>query len=113
MSNGASSHHHRMSIVAAQGGDNGQLPYSAEDDAPLLRSRHQSPLSQQHHGQQQQQGPGQTQQPGQPAQPKIPVVIPPPTLRPQHVYAPVAPMGMLTLGLLSKKKKGGEEEGSV
>ena len=40
-----------------------------------------------------------------------PIVIPPPTLRPQHVYAPVAPLGMLTLGVLSKKKKpkGGEE----
>jgi len=35
----------------------------------------------------------------------IPVVIPPPTLRPQHVYAPVAPLGMLTLGVFSKKKE--------
>ena len=33
-----------------------------------------------------------------------PVVIPPPTLRPQHVYAPVAPLGMLSLGVLSKHK---------
>ena len=40
---------------------------------------------------------------------KKPVVIPPPTLRPQHVYAPVAPMGMLTLGLFSKKKDHAKE----
>ena len=33
------------------------------------------------------------------------VVVPPPTLRPQHVYAPVAPLGMLTLGVFSKKNK--------
>ena len=33
-----------------------------------------------------------------------PVYIPPPTLRPQHVYAPVAPLGMLSLGVLSKHK---------
>ena len=41
------------------------------------------------------------------APPQKPIVIPPPVLRPQHVYAPVAPMGMLTLGLLSKKKDDG------
>lgn len=34
-----------------------------------------------------------------------PIVIPPPVLRPQHVYAPVAPLGMLSLGVLSKHKK--------
>ena len=36
---------------------------------------------------------------------KKPVVIQPPVLRPQHVYAPVAPLGMLSLGMLSKHKK--------
>ena len=36
---------------------------------------------------------------------KKPVVIQPPVLRPQHVYAPVAPLGMLSLGVLSKHKK--------
>ncbi len=36
-----------------------------------------------------------------------PVTIAPPTLRPQHVYAPVAPLGMLSLGVLSKHKKEG------
>ena len=46
-----------------------------------------------------------------PLPPKTPIVIPPPTLRPQHVYAPVAPLGMLTLGVLSKKKKGGGRGG--
>jgi hypothetical protein len=48
-----------------------------------------------------------------PATQPIPVkVVPPPrtAIRPQHVYAPVAPMGMITLGLFSKKKKG--EDGS-
>ena len=32
-------------------------------------------------------------------------MIQPPVLRPQHVYAPVAPLGMLSLGVLSKHKK--------
>jgi hypothetical protein len=37
---------------------------------------------------------------------KVPPVvhIAPPVLRPQHVYAPVAPLGMLSMGLLSKHK---------
>lgn len=39
-----------------------------------------------------------------PAKDKAPLVIAPPTLRPQHVYAPVAPLGMLSLGVLSKHK---------
>lgn len=43
--------------------------------------------------------------------PAKPIVIPPPTLRPQHVYAPVAPLGMLTLGVFSKKKKGDDGQG--
>lgn len=43
---------------------------------------------------------------------KKPIVIPPPVLRPQHVYAPVAPMGMLTLGLLSKHKDQSSGQGS-
>ena len=38
---------------------------------------------------------------------KSPVAILPPTLRPQHVYAPVAPLGMLSLGVLSKHKDEG------
>ena len=36
-----------------------------------------------------------------------PVPIPPPVLRPQHVYPPVAPLGMLSLGVLSKHKDEG------
>ncbi len=36
-----------------------------------------------------------------------PVPIPPPVLRPQHVYPPVAPLGMLSLGVLSKYKDEG------
>ena len=51
---------------------------------------------------------------------KKPVVIQPPVLRPQHVYAPVAPLGMLSLGVLSKHKKearggikGEEEKGGT
>ena len=39
-----------------------------------------------------------------------PLVIPPPTLRPQHVYAPQAPLGMVTLGIFGGKKK--KKEGS-
>ncbi|XP_059094862.1 band 7 protein AGAP004871-like [Tigriopus californicus] len=35
---------------------------------------------------------------------KKPAYFPPPVLRPQHVYAPVAPLGMLSLGVLSKHK---------
>ena len=37
-------------------------------------------------------------------------MIPPPTLRPQHVYAPQAPLGMVTLGIFGGKKK--KKEGS-
>ena len=42
--------------------------------------------------------------------PKKPVVVPPPTLRPQHVYAPVAPLGMLTMGMFSKGNKEDERK---
>jgi hypothetical protein len=38
---------------------------------------------------------------------KRPMAFHPPTLRPQHVYAPVAPLGMLSLGVLSKHKREG------
>ena len=45
---------------------------------------------------------------GGPAHPSAEkVVIPPPVLRPQHVYPPVAPLGMLSMGLLSKHKDEG------
>ncbi len=54
----------------------------------------------------------QQQQQQQPPERKIPLVIPPPTLRPQHVYAPVAPLGMLTLGVFSKNKKKDDAQGS-
>lgn len=103
-------------------GDQGDhLPYRppSSDDAPLLRSRHSSPT--QPIGNGQNGGPtvvtattggagsqlnnagGGTGGPDPTNKPFK--VIPPPQIRPQHVYAPVAPMGMLTLGLLSKKKK--------
>jgi hypothetical protein len=36
-----------------------------------------------------------------------PIVIAPPVLRPQHVYAPVAPLGMLSLGVMSRHKDEG------
>ena len=37
-------------------------------------------------------------------------VILPPTLRPQHVYAPMPALGALSLGLKGKKKKGEDED---
>ncbi len=43
-----------------------------------------------------------------PLETKKPIVIQPPVLRPQHVYAPVAPLGMLSLGVLSKHKSEGQ-----
>ncbi|XP_059094736.1 band 7 protein AGAP004871-like isoform X2 [Tigriopus californicus] len=46
-------------------------------------------------------------------QKKAPVVIPAPILRPQHVYAPVAPLGMLTLGVFSKNKEETDEEKEI
>eukprot|EP00095_Tigriopus_kingsejongensis_P009835 maker-scaffold21_size687808-snap-gene-2.10 protein:Tk09835 transcript:maker-scaffold21_size687808-snap-gene-2.10-mRNA-1 annotation:"hypothetical protein DAPPUDRAFT_45422" len=44
---------------------------------------------------------------------RVPVVIPPPVLRPQHVYAPVAPLGMLTLGVFSKRQVETDEEREI
>lgn len=74
-----------------------------------LRSRRSSPTDntngQPHAAAGSPQGQMQMPRQQQPQMPKVPVVIPPPTLRPQHVYAPVAPLGMLTLGVFSKKKK--------
>ena len=37
-------------------------------------------------------------------------VILPPTIRPQHVYAPMPALGALSLGLKGKKKKGEDED---